>query len=184
MAETATQCKEREYGMCGPLGAMIAATLQFLALFFMVLGTPYDVFRLKYSTPSGYNCYSVWGRKRCGGAHPGARHDEMYLRCGAFEASMKAAASFCIISIAAILILFILIISYLTYLIKGKLIIVLFFLFTILCTCIPWPVVAGLYHNQTCRVRFKDIANYAPGFPFLIIPFCLEIISFIFFCIV
>lgn len=165
-------------------GLLIAiSVLMAMALFFQAIGCPYDVFTLHpEAVTDGVNgCYSVWGMKQCGGRHAIAWHDARFKTCGVFEATFKAAASFSIIALFATLMSAL--ISFLAAYkccVKTKTPLCLFLLFGIIATAVPWACVAGLYHNSTCNIgRMRDLANFAPGFAFFVVSFCLTAISFV-----
>lgn len=167
-----------------PLNAAILIVIfvmQLVALFFQALGSPYDVYKLNASAYTDNNgCYSLWGRKQCGGNHPKAWHDARYKTCGVFEACMKAGASFTIVSLFATTFGAFTAILAACKCLKSKKPTMLFLLLGVVTTTIPWSVLAGLYHNPTCRFgRVKDDGKYAPGFAFLVVSWGLTVISFV-----
>lgn len=173
--------KEEKSGGLGVVGAIIITVLQFAALVLMALGTPYDVLKLNHlPTFPSPRCYSVWGMKQCGGSHPATWHDTLYRTCGVFEACMKAAASFCCVSLFAILLAILVSVAYSCKALKSKVPIILALLLGVVSTSIPWAVIAGLYHNRTCSYgRFKDTAKYAPGFALFVASWGVTVLSFI-----
>lgn len=165
---------------------LVIVVLQFIGLFFMAIGSPYDVLSLNDDTSylEGTNlCYSVWGTKKCGGSHPTTWHDAVYYkRCGVFEACMKAAAAFTIVSIFAFVIGIAANMLIACKCLTNKTPAVLINIFGIVATSVPWAVVAGLYNNSQCNRRFKDLGKYQPGFAFFIVSWGMEVISFILIC--
>ncbi|KAK7196251.1 Amastin surface glycoprotein [Novymonas esmeraldas] len=166
---------------------IVIVVLQFIGLFFMAIGSPYDVLKLNDATSyldTTNICYSVWGTKRCGGRNPITWHDAaFYGRCGVFEACLKAAAAFTIISLFAFAIGIVCNLMIACKCLTIKTPAVLINIFGIVATSVPWAVVAGLYHNSQCRRRFRDLGSYQPGFAFFIVAWGMEIISFILICI-
>lgn len=162
---------------------IVVAVLQMISLFFMAIGSPYDQLKLSdtsFMGGSGDLCYSVWGTKRCGGSHPLAWHDKkFYNTCGVFEACLKAAAAFSIISLAAFAAGFGVSLMIACKCLVSKIPLVLFCIFGIVASSVPWMVIAGLYNNSTCGIRFKSVSKYAPGFSFFVVSWCLSVISFI-----
>lgn len=160
---------------------IVIFVLQIVALFFEALGSPFDVYELDANMFTDNNgCYSLWGRKQCGGKNPKTWHDARYKTCGVFEASMKAGASFTIVSLFATAMGAFTAIMAACKCLKSKVPVVLFLIFGIVATTVPWAVVAGLYHNPTCSFgRLKDQGKYGPGFPFFIVAWGLTVICFV-----
>lgn len=165
---------------------IVIAVLELIGLFFMCIGTPYDQLKITHDgwlVPKDL-CYSVWGTKRCGGSHPQAWHDAaFYAKCGVFEATLKAAAAFSIISVFMFVIGTASALMLATKYIASKIPVILILLFGVITSAVPYAAIAGLYHNSQCNTRFKDIGKYQPGFPFFIVSWCMAVISFILICV-
>lgn len=184
MAKEGSKKKQEVPAQRVPL-CVAVAVLEFIGLFFMCIGSPYDQIKITSSTwlvPKDL-CYSVWGTKRCGGSHPLAWHDEaFYAKCGVFEATLKAAAAFSCISVFAFVIGLASSMMLLCKFITSKIPCLLILFFGVIASTVPFAAIAGLFHNSQCNTRFSDIGKFQPGFEFFIVSFCMAVISFILMC--
>jgi hypothetical protein len=164
---------------------IVIVVLEVIGLFFMCIGSPYDQIKITaddWLVPKDF-CYSVWGTKKCGGSHPLAWHDAaFYARCGVFEATLKSAAAFSIISVFTFVIGIVATLMLVCKCIASKIPTVVILLFGMIASAVPFAAIAGLYHNSQCGTRFKSIGKYQPGFPFFIVSWCMAVISFILIC--
>lgn len=164
---------------------IVIAVLEVIGLFFMCIGSPYDQLKITSSNwliDEGL-CYSVWGTKKCGGKNAIAWHDAaFYAKCGVFEATLKSAAAFSIISVFAFVIGIAVSMMLACKCLATKIPAVLILLFGVIASAVPFAAIAGLYNNSQCNARFKDIGKYQPGFPFFVVSWCMSVISFILIC--
>ncbi|KPI89098.1 hypothetical protein ABL78_1834 [Leptomonas seymouri] len=168
------------------MGLCVAIVVfEIIGLFFMCIGSPYDQIKITaddWRVPKDL-CYSVWGTKRCGASNPLAWHDAaFYARCGVFEATLKAAAAFSIISLFSFVIGASAALLMACKCVVSKVPVVLILLFGVITSAVPFAAIAGLYHNSQCKTRFKDVGKYQPGFPFFVVSWCMAVTSFILIC--
>ncbi|KPA76312.1 putative amastin-like surface protein [Leptomonas pyrrhocoris] len=177
--------KTKEVPACRMALCVVIAVVEFIGLFFMCIGSPYDQVKItsdSWVVPKDL-CYSVWGTKRCSGSHPLAWHDAaFYARCGVFEATLKSAAAFSIISLFAFVMGMTVSLLLACKCLATKIPAVLILLFGVITSSVPFAAIAGLYNNSQCNARFRDIGEYQPGFAFFVISWCMAIISFILIC--
>lgn len=164
----------------------IFLVLACVAFLLLIIGTPLEMFRSRYSS----TCVTLWGsRPTCGSS----RYDPTDWGCSSRNSKVNAARAFCIVSLilsALSILTGVLLALQVGFLANRHLIPALLSLSTVLTLLIAWACVAGIYNESQCEVideatgtvvvegtALKEVYKYGAGFGLLVASWCLQVIA-------
>ncbi|CAG9581806.1 amastin-like protein [Leishmania major strain Friedlin] len=163
------------------ISMIVYVVLQFIAFFFVLVGTPLDMFRGNDPVAAYRSvCITLWGWKsRCTSSVYEAGVDELWRDCGGRRKRFRAAQVLAVISIFVYGAAFVL----------GVLLLCCCSIFRLLCLAlnivgvftlsVVWVVMVVTYYKHealTCP-NLKGFFNYGAGFALFLVAWCLDIIN-------
>lgn len=173
------------------VGIAVYCVMQFIALVFIVVGTPIDMFRAKgVDTFGNKACLTLWGSKeKCYSTTYNTKPSELFAQCTERRDRFRAAEAFAIISIVVYGVAALLGFIQLCCCHCLRWICLMLNILGIF-SCISWSLMADLYFkNTTSSVTWSASANcyrfsrdykYGAGFALLIVGWALNFIAILF----
>ncbi|XUY37168.1 amastin-like surface protein [Leishmania panamensis] len=167
----------------GRIGLIVYVIVQFFAFFFVLFGTPIDMFRLRSSpsSPDRSVVTTLWGLKLgVFSIRYGQNSDERWRNCTSRLNRFRLAQAFALISIfvygtAFVLGLILLFCcSYLRWVCLALNIV------GAATVCVVWAaMVVTFYRNESSCLELGSIYNYGSGFTLLVLAWVLDILNII-----
>ncbi|XQJ30418.1 amastin-like surface protein, putative [Leishmania guyanensis] len=167
----------------GRIGLIVYVVVQFFAFFFVLFGTPIDMFRLRNSpsSPDRSVVTTLWGLKLgVFSIRYGLSTDERWRNCTSRLNRFRLAQAFALISIfvygtAFVLGLILLFCcSYLRWVCLALNIV------GAATVCVVWAaMVVTFYRNESSCLELGSIYNYGSGFTLLVLAWVLDILNII-----
>ncbi|TPP51895.1 Amastin surface glycofamily protein [Leishmania donovani] len=160
--------------------AILYVVLQFVAFFFVLVGTPLDIFRDK--SPNGFGkfpCFSLWGIMFNCTLGENMEGIDAYAGCPLRMHQFRAAEAFVIISIVVYGAAFILGLILLFCCPLLRRVCLTLNIVGVVTLCVVWALVVEMYHkdaNPRCQ-KFKEGASYSSAFVLFVLAWILDVIN-------
>ncbi|CAG9581927.1 amastin-like_surface_protein_-_putative [Leishmania major strain Friedlin] len=163
------------------ISIIVYVVLQFIAFFFVLVGTPLDMFRAAVEEFNfSHVCVTLWGAKLgCYNSSYLVTSDELWVNCTARRDRFRAAQALAVISIfvyGAAFVLGVLLLCCCSILRWVCLAVNIVGVFTLVVVWVAMVVTYYASENTYCP-NLKRFFNYGAGFALFLVAWCLDIIN-------